>query len=49
MYVPKTKLNHEREDFDKLDGLEMVIVPKYQFLECFKHVKGIVGEMEYNQ
>jgi hypothetical protein len=45
----KAKLNPEqvlKEDFEKPNGLEMVIVPKNQFLEWFKHMKGIMGEME---
>jgi hypothetical protein len=49
MSETKAKLNAEqalKEDFVKPNGLEMVIVPKNQFLEWFKHVKGIVGEME---
>ena len=44
-----TKLNPEqvlKEDFVKPNGLEMVIVPKNQFLKWFKHMKGIMGEME---
>jgi 5-methylcytosine-specific restriction endonuclease McrA len=49
MTETKTKSNTEnilKEDFTKPDGLEMVIVPKNQFLEWFKHMKGIMGEME---
>ena len=45
----KAKLNPEqvlKEDFVKPNGLEMVIVPKNQFLEWFKHMKGIMGRME---
>jgi 5-methylcytosine-specific restriction endonuclease McrA len=48
MSETKYKLNPKqvlREDFDKPDSLEMVIVPKNQFLG-FKHMKGIVGEMD---
>jgi hypothetical protein len=47
MYETKTKLNPEKvlkEDFMKPNGFEMVIVPKNQFLEWFKHMKGILGE-----
>lgn len=49
MSETKTKLKPEhilKEDFTKPDGLEMVIVPKNRFLEWFKHMKNIVGEME---
>jgi hypothetical protein len=51
MSETKTKLKLKpdhilKEDFTKPEGLEMVIVPKNHFLEWFKHVKDIVGEME---
>jgi hypothetical protein len=49
MSVPKAKLKPEqviKKGFIKPNGLEMVIVPKNHFLEWFKHMKGIVGEME---
>jgi hypothetical protein len=48
MAETKAKLNPKnilKEDFVKPDGLIMVIVPKNQFLEWFKHMKGIVGDM----
>jgi hypothetical protein len=34
--------------YEKHGGLEMVIVPKISFLEWFKHMKGIVGEIDVN-
>jgi len=43
MSETKTKLNPEnvlKEDFVKPNGLEIVIVPKNQFLEWFKYMKG---------
>jgi hypothetical protein len=49
MSETKAKLNPEhvlKEDFLKYDDLELVIIPKNQFLEWFKHMKGIVGDME---
>jgi hypothetical protein len=51
MTETKEKLNPEqvlKDDYVKPNGLEMVIVPKNQFLEWFKHMKGIMGEMEIN-
>ena len=47
MSETKTKINPQKalkEDFMKPNGLEMVIVPKNQFLEWFKHIKGIWGK-----
>ena len=49
MSETKTKINPQKvlkEDFMKRNGFEMVIVPKNQFLEWFKHMKGILGEMD---
>ena len=49
MSETKAKLNAEevlKEDFVKPNALEMVIIPKNHFLEWFKHMKGIMGEME---
>jgi hypothetical protein len=49
MSETKAKLKADQiltANFVKPDGLEMVIVPKNQFLEWFKHMKGIIGEME---
>ena len=49
MSKSKTKLNPDQvleANFVKPNGLEMVIVPKHQFLEWFKRMKGIVGDMD---
>jgi hypothetical protein len=45
----KSKLNPEhvlKEDFLKYDDLELVIIPKNQFLEWFKHMKNLMGDVE---
>ena len=49
MTESKVKLNPDqvlKEDYVKPNGLEVLIVPKEQFLEWFKHMKGIVGEID---
>jgi len=49
MNETKTKQKPEKvlkKDFVKPNCLEMVIVPKNHFLEWFRHIKGIVGEMD---
>lgn len=45
----KHKLNPEiiaEEPIDIPNGLELVITPKKEFLEWFKNIKGILGEMD---
>jgi len=34
---------------EKLEGLELIITPKKEFLEWFKNTKGIVGEINMKQ
>jgi len=43
----KLNLKHDlKEDFLKYDDLEMVIIPKNQFLEWFKHMKSVIEEKD---
>ena len=44
----KAKLKPEilgKQPIEKIDGLELVITPKKEFLEWFKNTKGIMGEI----
>jgi uncharacterized C2H2 Zn-finger protein len=38
-----------RDDFEKLDTLELIIIPKDKFLEWFEHTKGQIEDIEKNQ
>jgi hypothetical protein len=43
-----TNIKSETEaklEFEKPDGLELVITPKKEFLQWFKNTKGILGEI----
>ena len=44
----KSKVDPEilaEQPIEKLNGLELVITPKKEFLEWFKNIKGIVGDI----
>lgn len=48
----KAKLKPEiiaEQEIEKLDGLELVITPRNEFLEWFKNTKGIIGEIDIKE
>ncbi len=48
----KSKLKSEisaEQPIEKLNGLELVITPKKEFLEWFNNTKGIIEEIKVNQ
>ena len=52
MSETKAKIKPEviaEQSIEKLDGRELVIIPKKEFLEWFKNTKGIMGDVDIKE